>query len=102
MGLWVRLTNTILSGEVNAILSMLYDWEEPSPRQFRKLGVEVFMKCGVRSSLIPQIVNYLQERTMQVKWHGKTSSIRELNGGGPHGASFVICEYLPQLNSNTD
>ena len=39
---------------------------------------------------------------MQVKWHGKTSSVRELNGGGPQGATFGIWEYLAQSNRNAD
>ena len=39
---------------------------------------------------------------MQVKWHGKTSTVRELNGGGPQGATFGIWEYLAQSNRNAD
>ena len=37
---------------------------------------------------------------MQVKWHGVTSSIRKLNGGGPQGATFGIWEYLAQSNES--
>ena len=39
---------------------------------------------------------------MKVKWHGKTSSTRKLNGGGPQGATFGIWEYLAQSNHNAD
>ena len=60
------------------------------------------MQCGVRSSLIPLIINYLQGRTMKAKWHGRTSTTRELNGGGPQGATFGICEYLAYSNRNAD
>ena len=105
----IKMINKILSdtdnsskGEVNAVLATLYDWKEAFPRQCPKLGIEAFMKCGVRSSLIPVLINYLQGRTMQVKWHGKTSTMRELNGGGPQGATFGIWEYLAQSNSNAD
>ena len=105
----IKMINKILSdtdnnskGEINAVLATLYDWKEAFPRQCPKLGVEAFMKCGVRSSLIPVIISYLQGRTMKVKWHGHTSSTRELNGGGPQGATFGIWEYLAQSNSNAD
>ena len=101
----VKMIHRILSdtdnnskGEINAVLAVLYDWKEAFPRQCPKLGVEAFMKCGVRSSLIPLLVSYLQDRTMKVKWHGQTSSTRKLNGGGPQGATFGIWEYLAQSN----
>ena len=81
-------------GQINAVIATLYDWKEPFPRQYPKLGIESFIKCGVRSSLIPLLVNYLQGRTMTVKWNGITSSERKLNGGGPQGVTFGIWEYL--------
>ena len=39
---------------------------------------------------------------MRVKWHGVTSSVRDLNGGGPQGATFGIWEYLAQSNNSAD
>ena len=39
---------------------------------------------------------------MKVKWNGKVSSIRNLNGGGPQGGLLGILEYLSQTNNNTD
>ena len=53
-------------GEANAIIASLTltDWKEVFQRQCPKVGVEAFIKCGVRNSLIPLLVNYLQERTM--------------------------------------
>ena len=39
---------------------------------------------------------------MKVKWHGETSTVRNLNGGGPQGATFGIWEYLSQSNDNAD
>ena len=95
-------TDNNSSGEVNAVLATLYDWKEAFPRQYPKLGVKAYMECGVRSSLIPLIINYLQGRSMKVKWHGQTSSTRHLNGGGPQGATFGIWEYLAQSNNNAN
>ena len=105
----IKMIHKILSdtdnnskGEVTAVLATLFDWKEAFPRQCPKLGIEAFIKCGVRSSLIPMLANYLQGRTMKVKWHGQTSSVRELNGGGPQGATFGIWEYLAQSNENAN
>ena len=103
----IKMINQILAdtdnnsrGEVNAVIATLYDWKEAFPRQCPKLGVEAFIKCGVRPSLIPLLISYLQDRTMRVKWHGETSSVRNLNGGGPQGATFGIWEYLAQSNTS--
>ena len=100
----VILTDTDNSrkGEANAVIASLIDWKEAFPRQCPKLGVEAFIKCGVRNSLIPLLVNYLQDRTMTVKWNGKISTERKLNGGGPQGATFGIWEYLAQSNNSAD
>ena len=105
----IKMINRILSdtdnnskGEVNAVVATLYDWKEAFPRQCPKLGIESFIKCGVRSSLIPLLINYLQDRTMKVKWQGLTSTERQLNGGGPQGATFGIWEYLTQSNNSAD
>ena len=83
----IKMINVILSdtdnsskGEANAVIAALIDWKEAFQRQCPKLGIESFVKCGVRSSLIPLLVNYLQDRTMKVKWNGLTSSERNLNG----------------------
>ena len=39
---------------------------------------------------------------MLAKWDDLVSSVRELNGGGPQGGHFGICEYLSQTNNNLD
>ena len=80
----------------------MVDWKQAFPRQGPKLGVESFIKNGVRPSSIPLLVNYFQQRQMKVKWHGVESSIRDLNGGGPQGSTFSIWEYLSQSNNNAD
>ena len=105
----IKMINVILTdtdnsrkGEANAVIASLIDWKEAFPRQCPKLGVEAFIKCGVRNSLIPLLVNYLQDRTMTVKWNGKISTERKLNGGGPQGATFGIWEYLAQSNNSAD
>ena len=79
-------------GESLAVLATLVDWRQAFPRQCPKLGVESFIKNGVRPSLIPLLINYFQSRRMKVKWHGEISEEKELNGGGPQGSTFGIWE----------
>ena len=85
-----------------AVLATLVDWKQAFPRQCPKLGIQSFIQNGVRPSLIPMLINYFQDRKMKVKWHGKVSSSRELNGGGPQGSTFGIWEYLSQSNHSAD
>ena len=60
------------------------------------------MRNGVRSSLVPVLVNYFQDREMTVKWHGCLSVPRKINGGGPQGATIGLLEYLSQSNNCAD
>ena len=85
-----------------AVLVTLVDWKEAFPRQCPKLGIESFIKNGVRPALIPLLINFFQGRQMRVKWHGQISEVRNLKGGGPQGSTFGIWEYLSQSNDNAD
>ena len=85
-----------------ATFCTLVDWKQAFDRQCPRLGIESFIRNGVRKSLIPLLINYFQNRKMVVKWHGVVSSLRKLNGGGPQGALWGILEYLSQTNNNTD
>ena len=95
-----RILEALDKGESCAVLATLVDWKQAFPRQCPKLGVESFLKNGVRPALIPLLINYFQGRTMKVKWQGNYSSERDLNGGGPQGSTFGIWEYLSQSNDN--
>ena len=85
-----------------AVLATLVDWKQAFPRQCPKLGIESFLKNGVRPSLIPVLINFFQGRRMKVKWHGKMSSEKELKGGGPQGSTFGLWGYLSQSNDNAE
>ena len=88
--------------ETFAIVANLIDWNNAFPRQCPKLGIESFMRNGVRPALIPVLINYFQDRKMSVKWHGQRSVPRKVNGGGPQGATLGILEYLSQSNNCAD
>ena len=64
----------------------MIDWRQAFDRQCPTLGVQSFVKNGVRNSLIPLLINYFQDRRMIVKWNGEESTLRKVNGGGPQGA----------------
>ena len=86
---------------ISVILNMV-DWSQAFDRQSHKLGIESFIKNGVRESLIPLLISFFQNRKMKVKWNGKFSKVHILNGGGPQGGLMGILEYLSQTNNNTD
>ena len=85
-----------------AVLATMIDWKSALSRQDHTLGVQSFIKNGVRNSLIPILISYFQDCTMQVKFHNIFSEVRKLNGGGPQGAYFGILEYLSQSDGNAN
>ena len=97
-----RILLALEKKESRAVLATMVDWKQAFSRQCPKLGIESFIKNGVRPALIPTLISYFQGRKMKVKWHGQMSTTRELKGGGPQGSSFGIWEYLSQSNDNAD
>ena len=89
-------------GDTFAVIANLIDWNNAFPRQCPKLGIESFIRNGVRPALIPVLVNFFQDREMSVKWHGCQSVPRKVKGGGPQGATFGLLEYLSQSNNCAD
>ena len=88
--------------EKYAVLAQLIDWSKAFDRQDPKLGIEAFIENGVRPTLIPVLISFFQDRTMTVKWHGLTSSKRNLPGGDPQGCTFGLLEYKANSNHNAD
>ena len=86
----VKMLNRILTAvdrnsqtEAFAVILNMIDWSQAFDRQSHQLGIKSFIKNGVRPALIPIMISFFQDRKMKVKWNGKTSSERMLNGGGP-------------------
>ena len=105
----VKIVNKILTildtnndDEKYAVVAQLVDWSKAFDRQDPKLGIESFIRNGVRPTLIPLLISYFQERKMIVKWHGLTSSTRDLPGGGPQSCTFGLLEYQSNSNNNAD
>ena len=89
-------------GIVSAAISTFYDWSKAFDRQCHKLGILSFLKCGVRSSLIPVLISYFENRSMTVKYRSATSTERALPGGGAQGTLIGPIEYECQSNENAN
>ena len=105
----IKMLNRILTAvdqnsqrEAFAVLVTMVDWSQAFDRQSHKLGIQSFIENGVRSSLIPILISFFQNRRMKVKWNKTMSKSHTLNGGGPQGGLMGILEYLSQTNHNTD
>ena len=85
-----------------AVLLQMVDWSQAFDRMSHKIGIESFIKNGVRPSIIPVLISFFQDRQMVVKWKGLVSSKRPLPGGGPQGGTLSTEEYLSQNNDNVD
>ena len=105
----VQMMHRILSsvdgsskGEATAVLCSFIDWKTAYSYHCHKLGIESFIRNGVRPSLIPLLINYFQGREMRVKFHGEISESREQPGSGAQGASLGNHEFISQTNNNAD
>ena len=99
-----KIYNFIRLGCCNnvSVLCLFIDWKQAYSRQCPALGVQSFIKNGVRPSLIPILISYFEDRHMRVKWKGNMSKPRKLPGGGAMGASLGNWEYLSKSNDSTD
>ena len=55
-------------GDILAVFANLNDWRQAFDLQWPKLGLESFVRNGVRPALLPLLKNYFQNRKMVVKW----------------------------------
>ena len=84
------------TNESFAVIITMVDWAQAFDRQCHILGVQSFIDNGVRASLIPVLINYFQNRYIQVKWNKKLSDPLKVNGGGAQSGLLGILEYLSQ------
>ena len=50
--------------------------------------------------MIPVLLNFFQVIFILVKWNKELSFIQTVNGGGPHGGTAGILEYISKTNGN--
>ena len=80
----------------------MVDWTSAFDRQDPTLGIQKFLKMGVRPAIIPVLISYLTDRKMRVKFNNVLSDVYQLIGGGPQGTLLGGIEYLVQSNDNAD
>ena len=78
----------------------MVDWSQAFERQSHVLGIQSFIKNGVRKSLIPLLINFFQDRYIKVKWNETFSSDHTVKGGGPQGGNAGILEYISLTAGN--
>ena len=85
-----------------AVIATMVDWSNAFDRQDPTLAIKKFISLGVRTSLIPLLASYLEDRKMRVKFNGAISGEYSLIGGGPQGTLLGLIEYLVQSNDAAD
>ena len=56
-----------------AVIATMLDWSNAFDRQDPTLAIKKFISLGVRTSLIPLLASYLEDRKMRVKFNGAIS-----------------------------
>ena len=98
----LEILDTNTSTQKYAVIAKLIDWSQAFDRVDAKLGLEAFIKCGLRPSLVPLLGSFFQDRRMIVKWHGCVSTERDLPGGVPQGSLFGNLQYKVSSNDNAN
>ena len=84
------------------VISTQYDWSNAFDRQDPTKTVQKFIMMGVRSSLVPVLIDFLSDRSMQIKFNGKTAGPFDLVGGSPQGGILGGISYSAGSNDNTE
>ena len=89
-----RILKLLDSSESTAVIKTCADWSDAFSRVDPTKAISKFIMMGVRSSLIPVLIDYLTGRKMKVKMNSKESKIKDLIGGGPQGSQIGQLTYL--------
>ena len=84
------------------VIAAMVDRASAFDRKDPTLGIQKFLKMGVRPAIIPVLISYLTDRKMRVKFNNVLSDVYQLIGGGPQGTLLGGIEYLVQSNDNAD
>ena len=79
---------------------MFIDWKQAYACQCHTLGVESFLKNGVRPALIPILIPIRQRNESKIAW--SSIKYKKITRGGAIGASLGNWEFLSQTNDNAD
>ena len=82
---------------VSAVLNS-YDWSGAFDRlDPTKVAIKC-VKIGIRSSVVSVLIDFMNERVMEVKMNSHTSQAHDLIGGGPQGS--ILGQFLYIIGSD--
>jgi hypothetical protein len=94
VGLLDRILKLLDDPEKFAVILSSYDWsgafDRIDPTQFAVKMISL----GIRSSIVRVIIDFLNDRKMEVKMNGHTSTPFDLVGGGPQGSLIGQLIYI--------
>ena len=81
-GILLALDKNTVNEKMAVILTMV-DYKRAFENQSHILGIQSFLRNGVRKSLIPVLINFYSERKIIVKWKNGHSIPKTVTGGSP-------------------
>jgi hypothetical protein len=87
---------------MSAVVLAAVDWMGAFDRQDPTITVNKLIKMGVRASIIPIIMEFLEDRQMQVRFNTAKSKWHSLVGGTPQGSWNGQNCYIVASDDNAD
>ena len=87
---------------MSAVVAASVDWSDAFSRTDPTKTVQKLIRMGLRPSIIPIIIEFLEDRVMSLKFNGEESPLFHLIGGGPQGSWNGQNCHLTASNDNTD
>ena len=84
------------------VIRSQYDWSGAFDRQDPTKTVKKFILMGIRSPLIPVLIDFLSGRSMKLKYNGKQAGPWKLTGGSPQGSFLGQMCYTTGSHDNTE
>ena len=84
------------------VISSQYDWSNAFDRQDPTKTISKFIAMGIRSSLIPILVDFLSNRSMKIKYNREQVGPFRLVGGSPQGSFLGQICYTTGSYDNTE
>ena len=98
----IELVNFVLHSqdrqEPTAVLACLVDFSKAFNRQDHNILITKLSDMGVPSWLLQLVIAFLSDRTMIVRYKGKSSQPKQLPGGGPQGTLLGLLLFIVLIN----
>jgi hypothetical protein len=95
-----RILSLLDKPGMTAVIRSSTDWKSVFDLTDPTKSVHKFITLGIRSSLIPILIEFLSDRKMSVKFNQKESKIYNLIGGGPQGSQTGQATYVTASDDN--